>query len=110
MGGVTTVTKTQVIKLCDFMDESYKKKTVQSKKKMKAYSYIYINPWVLFDPTVCIIGGTVLVLAMAEKVLNNQGHYHIVAKMEMIRGIVLPALAVFAIGYVLIHNPIWGWL
>ena len=99
----------QRIPLTDFLDGSYKTKPVQKRKGKMVYSFIYINPSAFFDPTVCVIGGIVLGLAIVEKFLAANGHYNVVAKMELIRSIVFPAIAVFGIGYVL-SSVGGGWL
>ena len=102
------MSKLQVMSVQEFMKGVYKKPPLPRKRGVAAHSYIHINPAVLFDPTVCIIGGVVLGLAAIEKMLNANGHYHIVAKMEAVRSLLLPALAMGAIAYVLVHNPIGG--
>lgn len=104
------MSKVEVISVQDFMKGVHKKPVVPKKRGVVAHSYVYLNPAILFDPTVCIIGAAVLGLAAIEKILNAQGHYHIVSKMEVVRSILLPGVALVAIGYVLIHNPIGGWL
>ncbi|MEH6965356.1 hypothetical protein V7079_23350 [Priestia megaterium] len=96
------------IRFSDFMDRNYKE-VVQKKKPTKTYS-LYINPLVFLDPTVCIIGGGILGLALVEKFLIHQGNIDIAMVIQSIISILFPLLAVGSLIYVLTHLPLVGWL
>ncbi|PFW72150.1 hypothetical protein COL23_25710 [Priestia aryabhattai] len=93
----------QRIPLADFLDGSYKTKPVPRKKKTRVYSIIYVNPLMFIDPTICIIGGIVLIAAIAEKTMDAFGLHDLVSKMESVRSVVLPLTAMGALTYVLLH-------
>ncbi|KRD90819.1 hypothetical protein ASE51_09560 [Bacillus sp. Root147] len=96
------------ISFADFMDRTYQK-VVQKKKPTRAYS-LYINPVVLFDPTVCIIGGSILGLALIEKFLIRQGNIDIAMVIQSVVHILFPLLTIGSLIYVLTHLPLVGWM
>ncbi|WP_427124773.1 hypothetical protein ACQCPP_12575 [Priestia megaterium] len=100
--------KVQTISFSDFMDRSYQK-VVQKKKPIRAYS-LYINPIVLFDPTVCVIGGIILGLALIEKLLIRQGNIDIAMVIQSVVHILFPLLTIGSLTYVLTHLPLVGWM
>lgn len=96
------------ISFSDFMNRNYKE-VVRKKKPTRAYS-LYINPIVFLDPTVCIIGGSILSLALIEKFLIRQGNIDIAMIIQSIISILFPLLAIGGLIYVLTHLPLVGWL
>ncbi|WP_454844495.1 hypothetical protein [Priestia megaterium] len=100
--------KVQTISFSDFMNRSYQK-DVRKKKPIRAYS-LYINPMVLFDPTVCIIGGSILGLALIEKFLIRQGNIDIAMVIQNVVHILFPLLTIGSLVYILTHLPLVGWM
>jgi mannose/fructose/N-acetylgalactosamine-specific phosphotransferase system component IIC len=101
------VKKTQTIKFSEFMSGEYKK---PKQKQVKAYSVIYINPWAFIDPTICTIGGVVLGIALFEKFLERKEYFSLLEKMQSVTGLLFPAIGFGSLVYMLISNPILGWL
>ncbi|MFP3666540.1 hypothetical protein SB717_15460 [Priestia sp. SIMBA_032] len=96
------------ISFSDFMDRSYQK-VVQKEKPTRAYS-LYINPMVFLDPTVCVIGGSILGLALIEKFLIRQGNIDIAMVIQSVAHILFPLLTIGSLVYVLTHLPLVGWM
>jgi len=96
------------ISFSDFMNRNYEK-VVQKKKPTRAYS-LYINPLVFLDPTACIIGGSILALALAEKFLIRQGNIDIAMVIQSIVSTLFPLLTIGSLIYVLTHLPSVGWM
>jgi prolipoprotein diacylglyceryltransferase len=99
--------KTEVINFKEFMNGSWKE---PKPKPIKAYSIIYINPMAFIDPTVCIVGGVILSIAVLEKYLQRKEHYAALEKIQSIMYFVLPTAGIGGVIYFLLTNPMMRWL
>jgi hypothetical protein len=79
--------KVQTIKFQDFMDGSYKQ---QRKVSPKVYS---ISPFALMDPTIMIVGGVIVGIAILERVFESQGNYDVAEGLHMAFNIAIPMAA-----------------
>jgi len=87
--GKRSMPKTEIISFRDFMNESYKKDRKPS-KPLKLYSFIYVNPWAMIDPTVCTVAGVILAIVLVEKFLQHKEYYHAMQIIQSILDVVLP--------------------
>jgi hypothetical protein len=65
------MSKVHNIKFNDFMDGSFRSKKVCTQNN-PLYSFS-LTPMMLLDPTVCIVGGVIVAIAIVQKVLEHQG-------------------------------------
>lgn len=92
------MTKTEIISFKDFMNKDYKKDRKPS-KPLKLYSFIYVNPWALVDPTVCTIAGAILAIVLVEKFLERKEYFHAMQIIQSILDVVLPISGLAALTY-----------
>jgi hypothetical protein len=71
-----------------------------SQKSLTAYSIVF-NPLMLFDPTFFFIGAGVVLVAVLEKQLANNGFVFIAESISLILGIAFPIVAVGSMIYLL---------
>ncbi len=90
--------KGHTIKFSDFMDGSYKEKKVRTSNKL--YSF-HFSPFMLIDPTICVIGGAFIGLVILEKQLEKRGHYGVLEHLELFINIAIPTVAMGVIMYLL---------
>jgi hypothetical protein len=96
--GIKTMPKKEIISFKDFMNESYKKDR-KPRKPLKAYSFIYVNPWAMIDPTVCTVAGVILAFVLVEKFLERKEYFHAMQIIQSILDVVLPVSGLAALTF-----------
>lgn len=90
--------KVHTIKFSEFMNGDYTKEQIK-RKPFKAYSYIYVNPWALVDPTICTIGGAILAIVLIEKFLEHKEYFRAMQIIQSILDVVLPISGLAALTF-----------
>jgi hypothetical protein len=72
-------------------------------EKNNAYSIVF-NPLMLFDPNFILIGAGVILVAVIEKQLANNGFVFVAAAIDSILKIAFPIVAVGSMIYLLSHS------
>ena len=90
--------KVKTIKFEDFMSGEFKKVEIK-RKPFKAYSFIYVNPWAMIDPTVCTVAGIILAVVLIEKFLEHKEYFQAMQIIQSILDVVLPISGLAALTF-----------
>lgn len=94
--------KKQSYSIKEFMNRK-EPSTPTPSKNLTAYS-LYINPAAFFDPTFILIGAGVVVVAILEKKLAENGLISIASFLSNILRLALPGVALGSIIYLINHS------
>jgi hypothetical protein len=101
----TVLNRKESFSIKEFMEErrGFHKSVESTNAKVRplnAYSIVF-NPLMLFDPTFFFIGAGVVLVAVLEKQLANNGFVFIAESISLILGIAFPIIAVGSMIYLL---------
>ena len=85
--------KEQTIELHSFMDGSFKKKKKEKRKASSNIKLYTVSPFLLLDPTICLIGMGLVTVAVLEKAFERQGNYDIAEALHLGMNILIPCIA-----------------
>ncbi|MFP3509410.1 hypothetical protein SB775_07030 [Peribacillus sp. SIMBA_075] len=81
------------IQLHSFMDGSFKDKKKVKWKASTNINLYSVSPFILFDPTICLMGVGLVSIALLEKFFEHQGNYDIAEALHTGFNIAIPCIA-----------------
>lgn len=78
------------------------------RQDLKLYS-LYFNPLALFDPTFILIGAGVVLVAIGEKFLADNGFVFVASALSSILRLALPLVAAGSLVYLISHSSFLLW-
>jgi len=78
------------------------------RQDLKLYS-LYFNPLALFDPTFILIGAGVVLVAVGEKFLADNGFVFVASALSSILRLALPLVAAGSLVYLISHSSFLLW-
>ena len=85
--------KEHTIELHSFMDGSFKKKKKEKRKASPNIKLYTVSPFLLLDPTICLMGIGLISIAALEKVFEYQGNYDLAEAIHIGMNILIPCIA-----------------
>lgn len=94
----------------DFMkgEKKTNKSNTLKRQDLKLYS-LYFNPLALFDPTFILIGAGVVLVAVGEKFLADNGFVFVASALSSILRLALPLVAAGSLVYLISHSSFLLW-
>lgn len=98
---------TETFDFRDFMKGELRTKQCKQ-RDLKLYS-LYFNPLALFDPTFILIGAGVVLVAIGEKFLADNGFVFVASALSSILRLALPVVAAGSLIYLISHSSFLLW-
>ncbi|MEH7442761.1 hypothetical protein V7201_10695 [Bacillus sp. JJ1122] len=99
--------KTETINFKKFMTGEFSN-TIKKPHDLKLYS-LYFNPMALFDPTFMLIGAGVVLVAVGEKFLADNGFLFVASALSSLLRLALPVVAAGSLIYLISHSSFLLW-